>query len=58
MIKYVLRGWLVLVNDMQAVDATDDSEEASQTHVKNPSQASLATSTSGMLLHFRLPSKY
>lgn len=33
---------------MQAVDANDDSEEAGQVHVKNPSQASLATSTSGM----------
>ena len=41
---------------MQAVDATDDSEEAGQIRVKSPSQASLVMSTSGMLLHFRLPS--
>ena len=45
------------MNGMQAVDATDDVGEAGQIRVKNPSQASLATSTSGMLLHFRLPSQ-
>lgn len=33
----------------QAVDATDDSEEAGPSHVKNPSQASLATSATGIL---------
>lgn len=34
----------------QAIDATDDSEEPGSSHVKNPSQASLATSTTGALL--------
>lgn len=32
---------------VQAIDATDDSEEPGSSHVKNPSQASLATSTTG-----------
>ncbi len=35
---------------VQAIDATDDSEEPGSSHVKNPSQASLATSTTGALL--------
>ncbi|KAL3160933.1 disintegrin and metalloproteinase with thrombospondin motifs [Trebouxia sp. C0009 RCD-2024] len=35
------------LNTFSAVDATDDSEEAGHVHVKNPSQASLATSATG-----------
>ncbi|DBA94822.1 TPA: A disintegrin and metalloproteinase with thrombospondin motifs [Trebouxia sp. C0004] len=35
------------LNTFSAIDATDDSEEPGSSHVKNPSQASLATSTTG-----------
>lgn len=55
--RVLLRGLVVkcVLSCLQAVDATDDAEEAGQVHVKNPSQASLATSTSGEVLHLRLP---